>query len=362
LKIDEIPVTINGTPAARPPTRLLEAMMRPEFYPHPCDRVELQQTVTSWLLFAGSLVYKIKKPIRFGLADATTPLRRYRLCQDEVFLNRPIAGDVYLGVRTIIGTPAGYAFADDHSNTASSAQEFAVVMRRLPSDRFLDQMVANASVTLDDIRTIARKLIAFHAEASTAKAQLWGSAQAISQLLTNNLAEAQQLAADSLTQESIAAVQSYVLRFVITHRQSLDNRARDGRVRAGHGDLRCPSVCFAGPGIMILGRMKYRESLRYVDAALELASLMVDFDLFGRSDLAHELIVSYVAETNDLEVAQLLHFYKSYRAILQGKFEILASLQTDLPITQRISARGNARRLFALAHGYADGRAASSIG
>jgi aminoglycoside phosphotransferase family enzyme len=351
LNIDKIPVTTNGTLAAHPQTHLLEAMMRPEFYPHPCERVEFRQTNTSWLLFAGPRVFKIKKPTRFGLVDATTPSKRYRLCRDEVLLNRAIAGDVYLGVSAIAGMPGEYVLAEDHSETSSNAQEFAVVMRRLPSDRFLDQMVTNASVSLSDIRTVARKLMAFHADASIDKAQLWGSAQAISQLVTSNLAEAQELAADSVTRASIAAVRRYALHFVITHQQSLDNRARDGRVRDGHGNLRCQSVCFADRGPVILGRVKYRESLRYADAALELASLAVDLDLRGRSGLADELIEAYVAEAHDSQVPQLLRLYKCHRAILQGKFEMLASHHADLAVEQRLFARANARRLFALAHG-----------
>jgi uncharacterized protein len=359
---DDMPVTTNRNPTGGLATPWLEAMRRPEFYPHHCDQVEFRQTMTSWFLFAGPLVYKIKKPARIGFVDATTPLKRYRLCRDEVLLNRPLAADVYLGVSAIVETPDGYDLADDPSDRSSTAYEFAVVMRRLPSDRFLDQMVANASASLDDIRAAIRKLSAFHTAASAAKAQLWGSAQAISHLIASTMTEARELAADSLTRESIAAVENYARRFVITHRQSLDNRARDGRVVEGHGGVRCQSVCFRGHGLAILGRVKYRERLRYVDAALELASLAVDLDLLARSDLANGLIESYVAESNDRELTSLLRFYKSYRAILQGKSETLASLQTDLPAPQRLRARSNARRLFALARGYAEGREASSIG
>jgi len=330
-------------------------MMRPEFYPHPCERVDLRQTMTSWLLFAGPLVYKIKKPLRFGLADSTTPLKRFRLCQDEILLNRPIAADVYYGVSAIVGTPGKYVLAKDHSETSSDAQEFAVVMRRLPSGRFLDQMVRDEAISLSDICSVATNLVAFHSGASIDKAQLWGSAQAISQLITSNLAEAGKLAADSLTQASIASARSYALHFIITHRQSLDNRAREGRVRDSHGNLRCQSVCLTDTGPVFLGRVKYRESMRYVDAALELASLAVDLDLRGRSELAHELIEVYVTEAHDPQVLQLLRFYKCHRAVVQGKLEMLASHHAHLAIAQRLSARGKARRLFALARSYAEG-------
>ena len=111
-------------------------MMQPEFCPHACERVEFRQTMTSWLLFVGPRVFKIKKPRRLGFMDATTPSKRYRLCQDEVLLNRQMAGDVYLGVRAIVGSPGGYVLAEDHSDTSSNAQVFAVVMRGLPRECF----------------------------------------------------------------------------------------------------------------------------------------------------------------------------------------------------------------------------------
>lgn len=47
-----------------------------------------------------------------------------------------------------------YVMAEDHSDTSSNSQEFAVVMRRLPSDRFLDQMVMIESISLSDIPTV----------------------------------------------------------------------------------------------------------------------------------------------------------------------------------------------------------------
>ncbi len=56
--------------------QLIRAMMQAEFYPHSCERVELSETLTAWLLFAGELVYKVKKPVRLSFVDAGTPAQR----------------------------------------------------------------------------------------------------------------------------------------------------------------------------------------------------------------------------------------------------------------------------------------------
>jgi hypothetical protein len=50
---------------------LIQAMMKPAFYPKPPGEVTHKETHISHLFFAGDLVYKIKKPVRFSrLLDA----------------------------------------------------------------------------------------------------------------------------------------------------------------------------------------------------------------------------------------------------------------------------------------------------
>jgi uncharacterized protein len=336
-------------------------MMRPEFYPHPCDRVELRQTMMSWLLFAGRFVYKIKKPLRSSIVDAGTPAKRYRLCQEEVLFNRRLAPAVYLGVSAVARSQRSYMLVVDPAAVKGGPPEFAVVMRRLPSEQMLERMLARNSVKVNDVEELARKLASFHTSASIAKSKVWGSAQAISRLVTGNLAEAQVNTADSVTRDQLAVAATYTRRFLISHNQTLDNRARDGHVLEGHGNLRCKSVCFAPDGPAILDCAASNEGLRYGDVASELASLAVDFDLLERSDLADALFKTYVAETNDQQLFDVLGFYKCYRAILRGKFETLVSLQADLPTEQRIAARTQARQLFALAGNYAGARDANLV-
>jgi aminoglycoside phosphotransferase family enzyme len=141
-------------------------------------------------------------------------------------------------------------------------------------------------------------------------------------------------------------------RFISSHRQSLDNRARDGYVRDGHGDLRCDSVCFSPAGLAIIDCVEYSEKLRYVDAASEVASLTLDLKLARRCDLADELVAAYTAETGDAGLPALLRFYQCYRAILRGKLEMLLSLQKALPTERRMLARSNASRFFAFAESH----------
>lgn len=328
-------------------------MMRQEFHPHPCGKIELVQTLMSWLLFAGEFVYKIKKPVHFRFVDATTLAERFRLCHEEVLLNRRLAPEVYVGVRGITQRLGDYALVQDVPVTQRDVREFAVVMHRLPGNRMLDEMVISGTVSSGDIRQLAKTLADFQTQASTAKSRIWGSAQAILRLVMDNLAEATQLIADSVARDRLTAVSEYLRRYISSHRQSLDNRARDGYVRDGHGDLRCDSICFASTGLTILDCVEYSEKLRYGDAASDIASLALDLELAQRRDLADALVAAYVAECDDTGLPDLLRFYKCYRAVFRGRLEMLLSLQKALQTEQRMLARSNASRFFGLAENLA---------
>jgi hypothetical protein len=333
-------------------TRLIAAMMRPDFYPHPCERVKLSQTMMSWLLFAGRFVYKVRKPVNFSFVDATTPAKRYSLCQDELSLNRRLTSDVYLGVSGIAKKNGGFALVHEAKATTRDVREFTLVMRRLPEDRILARMASEGSVGVQEIRELAAKLAGFHACASIAKSKVWGSPEAVSSSLLINLAQAMEIATDNLTRSSLDAVIDSARRFAIGRRQSISNRFRDGHIRARLGDLRCQSVCFDTGGIVLSPGIAYGEDSPYADVGLELASLAVDLDLADRSDLTGELVEAYAAEADDSDLISLFNFYKCDRAVRRGRFESLASLQTHLKVEERLIARRNARRLFSLAQTY----------
>ena len=341
ISIDDVIVQVDP--------QLLQKMMESAFYAHPCQSVEPVQTLTAWLLFAGDFVYKVKKPVYFSFIDARTPAKRYRLCHDEVLLNRRLAPDVYLGVAGITARSETYKLVPNATLSEPHVREFAIVMRRLPSERTLSQMVASQTIGLAEIQRLAEKLAAFHFNCSIAESKIWGSAPALSQLMAAVVTEADALIADTITRNRLAAAAGYLRGYVISHQQLLDKRARNGRVRDGHGDLRVNSVCLSPQAPEIIGCVEYSEGLRYCDVASELASMMLDLEMAGRTDLADALVQAYIAASEDAELAGLIPFYKCYRALRRGQFEILTSLQTELPRERRMLARNYASRWFQLA-------------
>jgi aminoglycoside phosphotransferase family enzyme len=324
-------------------------MTQPAFYPHQSQSVEPVQTLTGWLMFVGDFVYKVKKPVHFSFVDARTPAKRYRLCQDEVRLNRRLAPDLYLGLAGITARSDGYELVPNATLGEPRVCEFVIVMHRLPSERMLSRIVASQTIGLAEIEQLAGKLAEFHLNCSIANSKIWGSPAALSRLMAATIAEAELLIADTVMRNSLAMASRYLRGYVINHDQLLDNRARNGRVRHGHGDLRADSVCLVPRACAIVGCVEYSEGLRYCDVASELASVTLDLEMAERNDLSDAMVQAYIAATDDAEIPGLMPFYKCYRALRRGQLEMLTSLQTELPREQRMLARHHASRWFALA-------------
>ena len=61
---------------------LVEALSRPEAYPHPVvGEVVVHQTHISVVFLAGEYAYKIKKPLDLGFLDFTTLEKRRHFCE-----------------------------------------------------------------------------------------------------------------------------------------------------------------------------------------------------------------------------------------------------------------------------------------
>ncbi len=110
------------------------ALVRPEFYPDRPDRVDVRETLVSWVFLEGDRAYKLKKPVVLPFLDYRTLQQRREMCGEEVRLNRCLAPDVYLGVRAVAASADGLALvAEDDPR----AVDYVVEMRRFDEQRTL---------------------------------------------------------------------------------------------------------------------------------------------------------------------------------------------------------------------------------
>ena len=328
---------------------LIQAMSESALYPHPTPSIDVKQTHTSYVVLAGDFAYKIRKPVHFAFIDCSTPELRRELCESEVKLNRRLSPDVYLGVVTIVRAAGAYRLLENAQPGNPEAVEFAVKMRRLPEDRRLDAMISRDEVTSKQIDSVASVIADFHARAPALHSWKYGSAVNIWRMAITNLAEIEQLVTDPPIQQKLTAIEAYSRSYIAGHWEMLDSRARAGRVREGHGDLRADSIYFISDGIRIIDCLEFDERLRYGDIASEVSFLAMDLERLGRPDLSRHLAAYF---SGDVDTGILLPFYKSYRAMVRAKVEYLRSRQEDCSDEQRRVALANTLRYFELALSY----------
>ncbi len=329
---------------------IVEAMANPDFYPEHPDRIDLIQTHISTLFLAGDYVYKIKKPVRFPFLDASELAQRRQLCEDEIRLNRRLAPDVYLKVIPIVSQ--GNSFALGSSKQLDSAREYAVKMRRLDESRMLESLIERRSVPTGTIEALAGRLSHFHKRADKRFAWKYGRASAVLDRITRDLADYRDLVTYTVSEEDLAQIDAFCRGHIASHRLLMNRRAREGRVREGHGDLRACQINLAEK-IRIFDCIEFSEKLRYCDVASDVGFLAMDLDRLGEARMSYDLVAAYAADARDLEMATMLPLYKCYRAAVRAMVESRESLDLGIDEAVRKKSREAARRYFALAHRYA---------
>lgn len=338
----------------------VDALRDPAAYPEAerPSQVEMRETHISWLFFTDAHVYKVKKPVDFGFLDFSTLEERHTFCQEEVRLNRRISPDVYLGVveirrldghHRIVTEPSGGSSAEAAGRRPGELVDYAVKMRRLPEDRWLERLLERGEADEELARRIARRIADFHADARTTEI---GAIDTVRFNTRENFAQTRGYVGTTLDAATHDVVRAYTRGFLDARRELFARRSEEGRVRDGHGDLHAGQVCVEN-GIDFIDCIEFNRRFRFGDVAADLAFLAMDLDHWGRHDLCRALVDEYVEATGDEELREVLAFYQCYRAYTRGKVASLRLDDPDLDDEGRAEAVETARSYFELARRYA---------
>ena len=330
----------------RPP--LIRAMLHGEAYPEPVTDVSLLETHVSYLFFTDDHVYKVKKPVSLGFLDFSTLDRRYHYCLEEVTLNGRISPEVYEGVVPIRERRGRYRVEGPGTTV-----EYAVKMHRLPEDGSLSHLISNDLLQEEDVRNIARVTADFHRRAATGPEVVrFGDIKVVRENTEENFEQTLEFVGNSIPANQYDDLVEYSRAFLDAKARIFESRAAEGRVREGHGDLHADNI-FLVDGVKIIDCIEFNHRFRCLDVAEDIAFLATDLDFHGYPDLSDEFVSSYVEESGDHGLWELLDFFKAYRAYVRGK---VASFRLDDPALiaeERKNLFDQAKSYFALAHSYA---------
>jgi hypothetical protein len=205
----------------------------------------------------------------------------------------------------------------------------------------------------EDVRQVARKIAAFHAEArGGTEVALLGDINAVRQNIQENFKQTERFVGVTTSQADYDDLVAYNEAFLECCADVFERRAREGRIRDGHGDLHAANI-FLDDGIHVIDCIEFNDRLRCGDVAEDIAFLAMDLDHFGRRDLSDALIREYVGVSGDHGVPCLLEFFKCYRAYVRGKVTSFRLDDSEMTDEERERAVDEARSYFELAARYA---------
>jgi aminoglycoside phosphotransferase family enzyme/predicted kinase len=311
----------------------------------PAANVTLIETHISRVFLAGEWVYKCKKPVRFAFLDYSTPELRRHACAEEVRLNRRLAPAIYLGVEPVTADADGVWTVGG----AGRVVDWCVVMKRLPDERMLHHRIAAATAADADMERLLDVLLPFY-DGATRGPDI--DAEATTERIDGHIREnfaTLETCDHGLPRALVQRVRSAQMQFVQLHAELFRRRIAAGSIREGHGDLRPEHVCLLEPPV-VFDCVEFSRELRSADVVSELAFLAMECDFLGAPSLGAALLAGYRRRSGDTTPEDLVSFYKSYRACIRGKVELLRAGQQSEDAAARSRQRG--RRYLQVASGY----------
>jgi len=232
----------------------------------PVRRIETHAAV---ILLAGERAWKLKKPVRFGYLDFSTPERRGRALEEELRLNRRNAPELYLALHKVTRDAAGAYRLDGEGRIV----DWVLEMRRFPDDALLADRADAGRLDEGLLLDLADHIVALHGAADVRQEE--EGAGRLRCVVGNNRAS---MAAfpDILPPEAVGRLEAHLLRAIDARAGLLDRRAREGHVRHVHGDLHLGNIALVEGRPVAFDRLEFDAGLATIDLLYDLAFLLMD--------------------------------------------------------------------------------------
>lgn len=300
---------------------IVQHMLKPAFYPHPVtEPIRFMQTHVSYVLLTGDYVYKLKKAVNFGFLDYSTLEKRHHFCQEEIRLNAKGAGSLYLGVVPLTQQGENFAIEGDGETV-----EYAIKMRQFPQSALLSDQFENGLIDEAKIRQLATTIANFHKATPTDEhVRTFGTIPAIRQSIDENYDQTidfvgGETVATPQTQQQFDETKAYTDNFFETQQALFQKRLDQDKIRACHGDLHLGNICEWENQIFLFDCIEFNEPFRFVDTMFDVAYIVMDLEVAGRSDLSNAFLNQYVEETGDYEGLEILPLYVSRQSYVRAK-------------------------------------------
>ncbi|WP_026100856.1 bifunctional aminoglycoside phosphotransferase/ATP-binding protein [Synechococcus sp. PCC 7336] len=332
------------TDATLPP--LIQQMLLPDFYPHPvADPIQLIQTHISYVFLTGEFAYKVKKPLDFGFLNYTTLEKREFYCQAELRLNQRGAAELYLDVLAISETDGTFELGG-----RGQPVEYVLQMRQFPQETLLPELLDRGELTPALIRQLAQRIARFHAQLDTSDyIREFGSVANIRAAFDENYEQTERYIGGPQTREQWEATRTATDRFFADRADLLHRRVRDNKIRECHGDLHLNNICYWNNRFSLFDCIEFNEPFRFVDVMYDIAYIVMDLQVRGRSGLSALFVNEYIEQTGDYEGLQVLPLYVSRQSYVRAKVTSFLLDDPNVSADKRAEAEQTAAQYYRLA-------------
>jgi uncharacterized protein len=324
---------------------LIDGLLNPAIYPHPCTHVELVETHISWVLLTGLRAYKIKKPVDFGFVDFTTLERRRYFCEEELRLNRRTAPELYLEVVPITGSNE-----TPRIGGSGPVIEYAVRMLQFDQEKLLSKLPVS-HLRPAQVDALADQCAELHMHARAAETtSVFGLPDEIMKPVRANFNVLRN--ADESIRSLGHALEEQAESQFLRLRTIFDDRRKKGMIRECHGDLHLGNMFLQNDVVTIFDGIDFNENLRWIDIVSDIAFTVMDLEDRGAHGSASCLLNRWLERTGDYSGLHVLPFYCAYRAAVRGKVDAIRMRQPSLSLSGQRDVANNCRRYLKLAQKY----------
>lgn len=305
------------------PSSLIDALRRPDAFPHECSNIQLLETHISWVLLTGNFAYKLKKPLDFGFADFRVLKQRLFYCTEELRLNRRFSPDLYLRVAKVTEGRDGPEF-----DGTGQVIDYAVCMRQFDPQSLLCHRTQDL-VHTPYVSRLADHVGQFHNDAAVAEPETdFGSPQQIIGPVRDNF-QCLSDADESMQRRSALLLESAETEFARL-RPFLETRRTGGMIRECHGDLHLGNMFLQDGEIHVFDGIEFSENLRWIDIINDIAFTVMDLEEKALPQIARRFLNRWLEVTGDYAGIRVLPFYCAYRAAVRAKIDAIRLHQPDV--------------------------------
>jgi uncharacterized protein len=270
----------------------------------------------AYVFLTDDRAYKLKKSVRCDFLDFSTEALRRHVCEEEVRLNRRLAPDVYLGVLPLVCDSGGALHVGMKPN--AEPIDWLVKMRRLPSDRMLDELIRKRRLRKHELAALAALLVKFY---RSAPREAVSPEAYIDRLDSAIAADVRELGAwhNDLPISLVRSVGAALRQRLI--KDGHDFRRRAYHIVDAHGDMRPEHICLTDPPV-IIDCLEFRREFRMLDPLDELAFLGMECERLGDTTTGPTMLRLYEEGTGDHADRMLTELYAAMRALLRAKLAI----------------------------------------